>query len=73
MQHQTVQTLNELGKARHQVIVELDHFGNVLNKIYLSYPALFPKRPADMSITDKLRFSEDLINFIDVLQQYQGK
>ena len=63
----------QLEKARTEVLKKLDSLENELKIIYTNYPGLFPKDPGGMSVSDKLRFSGDLINFLEVRDQYKSE
>jgi len=56
--------------AREAVIKELTKFDKELIKLHESHPGLLPKYPGEMSIADKLRFTGDLLHFLEIRDQY---
>lgn len=63
--------LRNLKNQREKTVTEIEKLTHYLTVLYEDHPGMFPKRPGDMSIADKLRFSENLINFIEVIVEYQ--
>lgn len=63
--------MKNLKQARERAIEGINNLTEELTELYEDYPSLFPKRPNDMSVSDKLRFSDDLIRFIEVRDQYK--
>ena len=61
----------ELSLNRDKAKKALGDLETTLTNLYNTHPSLFPKRPNEMSISDKMRFSEDLINFVEVIDQYK--
>jgi len=61
----------ELSLNRNKAKKALKDLEETLTDLYDAHPNLFPKRPTEMSISDKMRFSEDLINFVEVIDQYK--
>lgn len=63
--------LEQLADARQEALEAIDAFTEELMRIYADHPGLFPKSPKEMAVADKLRFSLDLLSFVEVMEQYK--
>jgi hypothetical protein len=64
-------SLERLKQTRENAVKQLELLQNELQLLYSTFPALLPKDPSGMSTADKLRFSQDLIEFWEVKEQYK--
>lgn len=61
--------LSYLQSKRQDLLKHLELLNIELLTLYQQYPDIFPKRPEDMSIADKLRFSGELLKFAEAIQK----
>ena len=63
--------VKDLEIARARVLESLRDMNEALRVLYTNHPSLLPKNPSEMSVADKLRFSGDLLEFIECQEQYR--